>query len=51
MELFEVKKPILGMVHLNPLPGSPRYEGLSVNQISELAVQDAKRLEGGESTD
>lgn len=47
MELFGVEKPIVGMVHLNPLPGSPRYEGLSVNRISELAVQDAKHLETG----
>jgi hypothetical protein len=47
MKLFGVEKPIVGMVHLTSLPGSPRYEGLSVNRISELAVQDAKHLETG----
>ena len=25
-ELFGVKKPIIGVVHLKPLPGSPKYE-------------------------
>jgi len=47
MELFRVKKPIVGMVHLLPLPGSPRYEGLGLDRISERAVQDAKHLESG----
>lgn len=47
MELFGVEKPIVGMVHLHPLPGSPKYEGSSIDRISELAVQDAKNLESG----
>ncbi|MFQ6080649.1 MAG: BtpA/SgcQ family protein [Candidatus Bathyarchaeia archaeon] len=46
-ELFGVKKPIIGMVHLLPLPGSPRYEGGSIVHILERAVQDAKNLETG----
>lgn len=45
MEAF----PIIGMVHLAPLPGSPRSE-LGVAQIAELAVSDARALlEGGAS--
>jgi membrane complex biogenesis BtpA family protein len=47
MELFSVEKPIVGMIHLTPLPGTPKYEGLSLNRISELAVQDADHLESG----
>ena len=46
-ELFRVKKPIIGMVHLPPLPGSPRYEGGGIAHILERAVQDAKNLETG----
>lgn len=45
--LFSVKKPIIGMVHLLPLPGSPRYKGLGINNILDRAVQDAKNLEAG----
>lgn len=47
MELFKAKKPIVGMVHLPPLPGSPRYGGLSFDRILERAANDAKRLERG----
>ena len=47
MEIFGVEKPIVGMVHLPPLPGSPSYRGLSLDRISERAVQDAKHLESG----
>jgi membrane complex biogenesis BtpA family protein len=47
MELFRVEKPIVSMIHLNPLPGTPKYEGLSIDRISELAVQDAGHLESG----
>jgi hypothetical protein len=48
MEIFEVKKPIVGMVHLPPLLGSPRYGGSSFDRILERAVEDAKRLERGD---
>ena len=47
-ELFGVEKPIIGMVHLMPLPGSPAYEGWGMNEIIEAALRDAKALiEGG----
>lgn len=47
-ELFRVTKPIIGVIHLGPLPGSPRYEGGPVSGIFKAAVEDARRLaEGG----
>lgn len=47
-ELFGIKKPIIGTVHLLPLPGSPRYAGEPLEQIYARAVEDARRYaEGG----
>jgi membrane complex biogenesis BtpA family protein len=39
-------KPIIGMVHLPPLPGSPRYEG-SVAAVIEHATAQARALQDG----
>ncbi len=40
-------KPVVGMVHLFPLPGSPRFGG-SISAIREAALRDAEALaEGG----
>lgn len=38
-----LERPVFGMVHLKPLPGSPRYGG-SVAAILEAALQDAEAL-------
>lgn len=47
-ELFPVKKPIIGVIHLQPLPGAPRYAGQSLNEVYAKAVTDARTLsEGG----
>ncbi|MDZ7882264.1 MAG: BtpA/SgcQ family protein [Mycobacterium sp.] len=47
-ELFPNAKPIIGVVHLAPLPGAPRYQGESVREIYRRAVVDARVLaEGG----
>jgi hypothetical protein len=46
LKLFEHKKVIIGMVHLLPLPGSPRYAG-SLNAITDAALSDALALEKG----
>jgi membrane complex biogenesis BtpA family protein len=47
-ELFGVKKPVIGMVHLWPLPGSPGYAGYGMDTILSRARQDAGTLlEGG----
>jgi membrane complex biogenesis BtpA family protein len=39
-------KPIIGMVHLRPLPGAPRYEG-KVTAIIEDAAAQARTLQDG----
>lgn len=47
-ELFEIEKPIIGMIHLWPLPGAPGYAGHGMDTILEQARNDAKvLLEGG----
>jgi membrane complex biogenesis BtpA family protein len=47
-DMFGVEKPIIGMVHLWPLPGAPGYSGYGVDAILEQARRDAEALlEGG----
>lgn len=47
-ELFKVEKPIIGMVHLQPLPGSPRYNpSKDIEEMVKAALKDAKALESG----
>lgn len=47
-DLFGVEKPIIGMVHLWPLPGAPGYTGYGLEKILEQARRDADALlEGG----
>ena len=44
--VFERKKPVIGMVHLRPLPGSPLYDKeAGMKKILETAVEEAKMLE------
>ncbi|MGI8700345.1 MAG: BtpA/SgcQ family protein [Nocardioidaceae bacterium] len=46
--LFPRAKPLIGMVHLEPLPGAPQYDGQSMRAIVDRAVEDARRyVEGG----
>jgi membrane complex biogenesis BtpA family protein len=45
-DLFTTDQPIIGMVHLDPLPGAPRFDG-DHTAIHERATQDAERLEAG----
>ena len=46
--LFPSARPIIGVIHLRPLPGAPRYSGEDLREIYIAAVQDAKTLtEGG----
>ncbi len=42
---FSSEKPIIGMVHLKPLPGSPRFQ--SMDEVIERAVKDASSLVKG----
>ncbi len=46
-ELFAVDKPIIGMVHLWPLPGAPGYAGYGMDTILDRAQRDAEALLGG----
>jgi uncharacterized protein len=45
-EIFVNPKPIIGMIHLRPLPGSPLYhpEKMSMDGIIETAVEEASKL-------
>ncbi len=46
--MFAVAKPVIGMVHLWPLPGAPGYAGHGMDQILGQARRDAGALlEGG----
>mgnify|MGYP001008441123 CR=1 FL=1 len=45
-KLFNCNKPIIGMVHLLPLPGSPKFDG-DVEKVIQRALEDAKLLKGG----
>ncbi len=44
-DVFDVKKPIIGMVHLRPLPGSPFYSQGAMSRIIETAIKEAEILE------
>ncbi|MCI8565181.1 MAG: BtpA/SgcQ family protein [Lachnospiraceae bacterium] len=45
--IFENKKPVIGMVHLKPLPGAPLYAG-DMEAVYEAALADLTALtEGG----
>ena len=41
-DLFRRKYPLIGMVHLPPLPGSPRYAG-RMSTVLRRAERDAVR--------
>src|SRR5256885_354354 len=50
MRKFEIpgkRKAVLGMIHLQPLPGTPFYEEDSFNQTLDIAVQSARALYNG----
>jgi membrane complex biogenesis BtpA family protein len=47
-DLFGVPKPVMGMIHLWPLPGAPGYRGYGMQTIIENALRDGEALvEGG----
>lgn len=47
MKPFESEKPFIGMIHLPPLPGSPRYSGGGIGAIIDAARRDLRALEEG----
>lgn len=48
-QIFGTERPIIGMIHLRPLPGAPHYDPRTgMNAIIHAAMEDAGRLiEGG----
>jgi membrane complex biogenesis BtpA family protein len=46
-DFFGVPKPIVGMVHLWPLPGAPGYTGYGMQKIIDNAMRDADALVQG----
>ncbi|MGY4706263.1 BtpA/SgcQ family protein [Candidatus Bipolaricaulota sp. J31] len=46
-EIFGVEKPVIGMIHLWPLPGAPGYTGYGMEHIIERALEDARTLVRG----
>jgi membrane complex biogenesis BtpA family protein len=46
-DLFPAPKPVIGMVHLWPLPGAPGYTGYGMQVIVEHALRDAEALVQG----
>ena len=47
-ETFGSRKPIIGMAHFRPLPGSPRYDAKGgVEAIVEAAAADIEELQAG----
>jgi len=46
-DAVDADKPVVGMVHLPPLPGAPKSDG-EIEAVREAALRDARRLaEGG----
>ncbi len=45
-DIFRCDKPLIGVIHLLPLPGSPRY-GLSFKEICDRALSDAEAYSSG----
>jgi len=44
-KLFGVKKPIIAMLHLDPLPGDPRWRyGDTMEPVVQHALADLKAL-------
>ncbi len=45
--LFHVRKPVIGVVHSLPLPGSPLYRGQNMDEVYEHAIREARRYAQG----
>lgn len=40
--IFTRRTSVIGMIHVDPLPGTPRYEPKSFNKLIEKAKHEAK---------
>jgi len=45
--LFKTSKPIIGMIHLKPLPGSPIYDGKGLDKTLDTALMDVESMING----
>lgn len=45
--MFTVTKPVIGTIHVLPLPGAPRYRGQAMRDIIARAVADARSYVAG----
>ena len=44
-EMFKVKKPIIAMLHLDPLPGDPMWKyGMNMQEVVENARKEVEGL-------
>lgn len=41
-----ISKPLVGMIHLPPLPGAANYDGTPVREIARIAADEARLLAG-----
>lgn len=46
-EIFGRSKALIGMIHCPPFPGSPRYQGQSIEAIYDACLRDAEALIDG----
>lgn len=46
-KIFCCEKPLIGNVHLPPLPGTPRYRGSPVSDLIDIALSDVQAYEAG----
>ncbi|MGY4706754.1 BtpA/SgcQ family protein [Candidatus Bipolaricaulota sp. J31] len=46
-KVFPAGRPLIGVIHLPPLPGSPRYAGGGLERIVDRALADLAALEEG----
>ncbi|WP_436343298.1 BtpA/SgcQ family protein [Natronorubrum sp. FCH18a] len=46
LDRFDAANPVVGMVHLPPLPGAPAFDG-DRDAVADRALADARRLEAG----
>jgi len=46
-DIFGVDRPIIGMVHSLPLPGSPRFKHHDLNEVVDFGIAEALRLKEG----
>jgi uncharacterized protein len=44
----KLHKPVIGMIHLRPLPGSAAYDGRGIGAVLERALADGRLLEEGQ---